>query len=361
MITADVELLRKLVEVPSVTRDISANDRAQDLVADWLCARGVQTVFERAPDGRKILYASTRPGPVQDFLLNAHTDVVPAAPEMFRPTERDGWLCGRGTGDCKGNVVLIARLLAELNGRASVGAVFSSDEEVGGTAAETMVRLGYGARRLVVVLDSQPYSLCVAEKGHAFFTLRAKGRACHSSRPWEGENAIDRLVDGYLKVRAILPREATADAPWAETLVPTVVRAGEAPNGIPGEATMTLNLRFVEEGAVDAWARRLGEVSGLEVVRGECFPVVRSDADAPIVQSLAAHLRKAWPGRPVPFVRMNGATDARSFISLGVPLVITSAEKRADHADAEGVRLGSLDEVADALRDFILGCGESAS
>ena len=352
---ADIELLRRLVEIPSETRDIAANDRAQDLLADWLRARNVRTAFERAPDGRKILYASTCPGTVQDYLFNAHTDVVPADSEMFRPAVRDGWMFGRGTGDCKGNVVLIARLLTELNGRASVGAVFSSDEESAGTAAETMVRLGYGARRLVVVLDSQPYSLCVAEKGHAYFTLRAKGRACHSSRPWEGENAIDRLVDGYLKVREVLPRDATKDAPWAETLVPTVMRAGAAPNGIPGVATMTLNLRFVDEAAVDAWVRRLEEVSGLEVVRGECFPVVRSDSNAPIVQTLADHLRRAWPGRPVPFVRMNGATDARSFIRLGVPLVITSAEKRGDHADAECVRLDSLDEVADALRDFILG------
>ena len=352
---ADIGLLRELVEIPSVTRDIVANDRAQNLLADWLRARNVRTVFERAPDGRKILYASTRPGPVQDYLFNAHTDVVPADSEMFRPAVRDGWMFGRGTGDCKGNAVLIARLLAELNGRASVGAVFSSDEESAGTAAETMVRLGYGARKLVVVLDSQPYSLCVAEKGHAYFTLRAKGRACHSSRPWEGENAIDRLIDGYRKVRAILPREATVDAPWAETLVPTVMCAGDAPNAVPGTAMMTLNLRFIEESAADAWARRLGEVSGLEVVRGECFPVVQSDANAPVIRALADHLRRAWPGRPVPFARMNGATDARSFIRLGVPLVITSAEKRGDHADAEGVRLDSLDEVADALRDFILG------
>ncbi len=350
----DIEFLKRLVEVPSVSADGAANDRAQEMLAGWLVERGVATIFETAPDGRKILYASTRPGKVQDFLLNAHTDVVSAPAEMFRPVERDGWLCGRGCGDCKGNVVLIARLLAELNGHSSVGAVFSSDEECGGTAAETMVRLGYGARKLVVVLDSQPYSLCVAEKGNVYFTLLARGKSGHSSRPWDGNNAIGRLMDGYAKIRPILPREATQDDFWHETMAATVVSAGDVPNRIPDLAELTLNLRYIEADAADKWERRLAEVSGLEVVRGEDSAPVEVDADVPVVQALAAHLRRAWPGRPVPFVKMNGATDARSFVKLGVPLVITSAEKRGDHADTEGVRIGSLDEVADAIRDFML-------
>lgn len=232
--------------------------------------------------------------------------------------------------------------------------MFSSDEETDGSTAEAMVAKGYGAKRLVLVMDSQPYSLCIAEKGHVCFTLVARGRAGHSSRPWECDNALERLLDAWAKVRAALPREATAEDFWHETLVPTVLSAGDVPNRVPGEARLTLNLRYVEPGGADEWERRLGDLTGLEVLRGKNSAPVSADGSAPVVAALREHLRRAWPGRPVPLVRMNGATDARAFAKLGVPLVISSVEKRGDHAADEGVRIASIDEVGDALRDFIL-------
>ena len=351
---ADIDLLKRLVRIPSVSADAAANDRVADELARWFAAHGVLTAVERGPDGRKILYASTRPGKVPDYLFNAHTDVVPAPAEMFEPVERDGWLCGRGCGDCKGNVVLIARLLAELTGRASVGAVFSSDEEIGGETAQAMLANGYGARKLVLVMDSQPYSLCVAEKGHTYFTLVARGKSGHSSRPWECVNAVEALLAGWAKLAPLLPHEATAEDLWHDTVAATVLSAGDVPNRIPDVAKMTVNLRYVEPNGADDWERKIREVTGLEVVRGENSAPVVTDGSAPVVRALQAHLRQAWPGRPVPIVRMNGATDARTFVKLGVPLVISSAEKRGDHAAGEGVRIASIDEVADALRDFVL-------
>ena len=340
--------------MPSVTADIAANDLVQEALCEWLAGRGVFTAFERAPDGRKILYASTRPGKVQDFLINAHTDVVAAPPEMFRPVERDGWLCGRGTGDCKGNAVLVACVLAELVGKASVGAVFSSDEEAGGTSAETMVRLGYSARKLVVVLDSQPEKVCVAEKGHVYFTVRARGRSCHSSRPWEGENAAQRLLAAWPRLAALMPRDASAGDQWHDTMSVTVLRAGDAPNRVPDVAELVVNLRYVERGGADVWQRRIEEATGLEVERGEHSLPVEVSASEPIVERFRTFLRASLPGREVPVTKTCGATDARSFVKLGVPLVISSADKRGDHGADEAVRLASLDEYAAAISGFII-------
>jgi len=340
--------------MPSVTADIAANDLVQETLCGWLAERGVRTVFERAPDGRRILYASTLPGKIQDFLLNAHTDVVPAPTEMFLPTEKDGWLCGRGTGDCKGNAVVVAQVLAELAGRASVGAVFSSDEEAGGTAAETMVRLGYSARKLVIVLDSQPEKVCIAEKGHVYFTVRARGKSCHSSRPWEGTNAAERLLSAYARLEAIMPREAGETDQWHDTMSVTVLRAGDVPNRVPDVAELVVNLRYVERGGADAWQKRIEEATGLEVERGEHSLPVEVSADEPVVARFRDSLRAALPGREVPVVRTCGATDARSFVKLGVPLVISSADKRGDHGADEAVRLASLDEYAAAISGFII-------
>lgn len=353
----DYELLKTLCRIPSMTPDIAANDRAQETLEAFLRGHGVATVFERGPDGRKILYASTRPGKVQDYLLNAHTDVVAAPPELFEPVEKDGWLCGRGTGDCKGQVVAIARTLVELNGRASVGAVFSSDEELGGFSAARMLELGYGARELVVVLDSQPGKVCYGEKGHTYFTLKANGVSCHSSRPWEGDNPVARLLGAWEKVRSALPDEATADDQWHDTLVPTVLKAGDVPNRIPESAELTLNLRYIEPGAGDRWERRLRDMTGLEVIRGENSDPVSMDPEDPMIRSFHRHMQACFPDREVPLVRTNGATDARHFVRLGVPVVISAALKRGDHGMNEAVSLASIDEYAAALVSFVVGHG----
>ena len=355
---AEVSLLKALARIPSVSADIAQVNRAVGVLAAWLKEHGVAVSVESMPDGRNMLWASTAPGKVQDFLFCAHLDVVPAPEEMFDPVERDGWLCGRGTGDCKGNVVAIARILAELNGKASVGAVFTTDEETGGATGYAMVERGYAARKLVLVMDSQPYSVCVGEKGHTYFTLAAHGRSGHASRPWECVNAVDALLEGLGKLRRIWPLEATAEDFWHDTLAATVLSAGDVPNRIPDVASATLNLRYVDPSGGDAWEARIREATGLDVSRGEDSPPVVSNPGAPVLLALQRHLRGCWPERPVPFVRMNGATDARAFVSLGVPLAITCVEKRGDHAADEAVRLASIGEVADALSGFFVKGGE---
>ena len=107
------ELLYRLIECRPVTADVSAVNQAENVMRDFLESRGLYCTME-VIDGRQTLYASTRPGKVQDVLLNAHLDVVPANDEnQFTPCEKDGWLYARGAGDCLGNAVCIARFLCE--------------------------------------------------------------------------------------------------------------------------------------------------------------------------------------------------------------------------------------------------------
>ena len=76
--TPDVELLGELVGVRSISRDIGAVNRAERLVKGWLEARGIACAVETMPDGHEIVYASTKPGKMQDVILATHLDTVPA-------------------------------------------------------------------------------------------------------------------------------------------------------------------------------------------------------------------------------------------------------------------------------------------
>lgn len=81
--TPDLEFLADLVAIRSFSRDIPAVNRAQRLMKAWLEKRGVACVLEVLPGGNEVLFASTRPGKVQDFIFAPHLDTVPAGDALY--------------------------------------------------------------------------------------------------------------------------------------------------------------------------------------------------------------------------------------------------------------------------------------
>lgn len=350
----DLPFFLDLLRIPSVTDDIPQVNRAVAAMRAWLGARGLHCATETMPDGREFLYASVVAGDrTPKLLLNAHLDVVPAAPEQFEPRVEDGNVAARGTSDCKGNALAIATALAALAGSgASVGAIFSSDEEEGGATTGEAVARGYRATGLAVVLDAGPWSITYSQKGILSLRLVAKGRGGHASEPWRFDNPIDRLFDGWTRLRAAWPAIADEEGHWGDSLAATVVRAGAVHNQIPGEASMVANIRFVEPGAIPRIEAFVRETSGLEVeVLTTCEPVVCS-ADAPALAALRETMAKAF-GREIPMVRMHGATDARHFTGPGAsPVAMIGVEGWRCHDEGEGATLASIRAYADLLVSF---------
>ena len=350
----DLPFFLDLLRIPSVTDDIPQVNRAVAAMRAWLEARGLHCATEAMPDGREFLYASVVEGDrTPKLLLNAHLDVVPAAPEQFEPRVEDGNVAARGTSDCKGNALAIATALAALAGSgASVGAIFSSDEEEGGATTGEAVARGYRATGLAVVLDAGPWSITYSQKGILSLRLVAKGRGGHASEPWRFDNPIDRLFDGWTRLRAAWPAIADEEGHWGDSLAATVVRAGAVHNQIPGEASMVANIRFVEPGAIPRIEAFVRETSGLEVeVLTTCEPVV-CDADAPALAALREAMAKAF-GREIPMVRMHGATDARHFTGPGAaPVAMIGVEGWRCHDEGEGATLASIRAYADLLVSF---------
>ena len=356
--TIDQNLLFRLMRIPSVSHDIPRVNDSVNCLRAYLEEHGVPCV-EEALNGRKILYASTLPGKVQDVLFNAHLDVVPAAPEQFEPRldEATGRLYGRGGADCKGNAAVIVQLLLDNLGKASLGAVFSTDEEIGGFTAAEMVRLGYGARKMVVIIDASAYKIANAQKGVVSFRLRALGHGGHSSRPWEFDNPIDRLMDAYARIRVAWKVDESAPGHWYDSVAATMLRAGEAHNQIPDTAEMILNVRFTEPDGAERAERLFREAAGegVEVTHDPVSPPVFCDENHPEMQRLLAAMRRAWPEKNPCFYRMMGATDSRHFVSLGVPIAIIGTMGGAVHEPGEWALYENFNEVLVMLEAYLSG------
>ncbi|BDT97246.1 dipeptidase [Nocardia sputorum] len=119
-------------------------DRAAQWVADAFAAAGLTAVgLHETPDGTKAVVAS-RPAPdgAPTVLLYCHYDVQPPLDEAawrtppWELTERDGRWYGRGSADCKGNIVMHLTALRALGPDLPVGVTMvaegSEEQSTGG-------------------------------------------------------------------------------------------------------------------------------------------------------------------------------------------------------------------------------------
>jgi succinyl-diaminopimelate desuccinylase len=348
-----VELIRRLAATRPVTADVASVGRAVSLLAEHLAGQGVFVRRETLADGRPVLYAATVPEAAPPpILLNAHLDVVPAEEATYEIREENGWLRGRGTHDCLGNAALAANLLVALNGRVRCGVLFSTDEETGGASTRAMVERGIRGTELIIVLDGPGYAIAVAQKGILTVRLVAHGAACHAAEPWKGDNAIDRLVDGYTRLRGLFTKARKGDE-WHDTLAATIIQAGSVRNRVPERAEMVVNIRFTREGDDARIVRLLEAESGLSAEPAvDCQPLV-CDPAVPALRDLARFMEERL-GRTIEIQRMNGATDARHFAPLGVPVAMIGVPGEGAHAAGERLDLAALAAYERMLAAFVV-------
>ena len=347
-----ISLLETLIRTRPVTTDTARVNAATDVMRGYLESHGIFCRVEEL-NGRRILYASNRESGTPEIILNSHLDVVPAEEEQYEPVVRDGKMFARGTCDCLGNAVCLARIL--LAAKAHVAAVFSADEETGGETTKHMVELGYTAKHAVLILDSGDTTIVYEQKGVLVVHLTAKGRDGHAAYPWNCDDPIDKLMAGFAKFRAKW-QNPTSEDDWRNSMSACMMSAGSAPNQIPREATMTINFRIVDEASREVILRDLAETTGCEITLGEDIPPVSFDKDGPVFKRLQTVLSEyVCGGREIPLARICGATDSRHWKALGIPVPVLGVTGGNEHSKGEYVELDSIGCYADAIVKFVDG------
>ncbi|MGI6087337.1 MAG: M20 family metallopeptidase [Kiritimatiellia bacterium] len=347
------QLLGRMMAFKPVTEEIERVNALVDFLAGYLRAGGLRVRIEKYGK-RKILYAGTRPGRTPAVLMNAHLDVIPAPDSLFKLRRSGQWLMGRGTNDCLGNCAVIANALISVGAAADAGAVFSTDEETGGMTTARMVELGYCGRHIILVMDGSGYAVVTAQKGILAVCMRASGKACHSSTPWQGENAFDRLVDAYLRVRNAFPAVRAGDE-WHTTMSANVIRAGTVFNRVPDTAEMLLDIRYTEAERPADLMKKLRKLSGsgltIEIVKES--PLMLCDEQAPALQEFHTYMQRRLR-RKIAWKRLNGATDARHFSACKIPIAIIGVPGSGVHALTERVSGDGLRRYEDMLRGYLM-------
>jgi len=356
-----LETVRALIRCD--TTNPPGNERvATDYLAARLGAEGlVPVVLEKEPARANLIARINGSGGASPLMLSSHTDVVPVEPAHwsrapFGGQVADGCIWGRGAIDMKsktamdlGLMLALARAGVVLNRDLIFAAV--ADEEAGSELGAhflverhpDLVRAGWvlnEAGGFTLHLGGRRYyPIQVAEKGYVTVRMTVSASPGHGSIP-RSESAIAALAELIgrldrtpLRTRVTPLMRRTLDqlgldaqsapplfrAMIANTVAPTILRAGYKDNVIPGEASVVLDGRTLPGETAESLLGELREIVGpepaLEVIK--CAPPAEGSADTPLFKLIAHHVEAADPGARAIAWMLPGATDSKFYAQLG--------------------------------------------
>ena len=358
---SDLVRLEKLIRIPSVSSNIVEVNRAVDFLDGELGRDGLYRQIETMPDGRRVLFAANVSTKRPDILLSAHLDVVPEKdPSQFVPRRengriygrgasdcKEGRIYGRGASDCKEHVVLCARLMRELKGRVSIGAIFGSDEEIGGMSTAFMLDKGYGAAKMVIVLDSEQFAITTRQKGLARYVIEADAPPTHAGMvKGAPPNAVRELILSYEAAAAEIPD--FEDGTWRDVMML------ERVSGTREHAEMEISVRCARKGGFESIENLLRNKFKRDLRCLRKGEAVLLDETQPYLVAFRERMRRAWPNRKVDFYHLNSSTDARHLQRLNLPMLILGVDARGAHTATEYVEIPSLDEYAVLIESYLM-------
>ncbi len=297
-----------------------------------------------------------------DVILLGHIDTVDGADELFKGTIKDGKLYGRGSMDMKAFVAtsmqVVKRLVAQ-DFSGTFALMIVSDEELGGVyGARYLVQdIGYTAKVVLVPDDGDDITHIIEETKHILhLSFKAKGIEAHANRPWDGVNAIEKLITVYTALRTHFGDFTTVpDDIWVNTINLGKISGGVATNEVPGEATMTVDIRFVDgttKEEVLQWIEG-ALIDGVTYqVDMEGYPT-KLKQDNPLVTVYKGIVEKET-GKQVRFIKAGGGTDARYFSQKGMLTIVHQSNGGSAQGDNEHVELDGLDVLVNIQTQFII-------
>jgi glutamate carboxypeptidase len=345
--------LEALVAVSSPSGDVGGAEEAIAVCSALLPAEAsLDRDASSTPGGAHDLIARIGGSGRRQLLLLGHLDTV-IGHDDHAPMRREGdRLYGPGTNDMKGGVVLalgVARALAALPERfAELAVLLVTDEEWRTHPFRHVERFaGYDACLCFEAGERGPggeEGVVVRRKAAGTMRVTAAGKPSHSgSAPDQGANALLALAETARRLAGL-------HAPNGKdrlSVVPTVIRSGNAFNVVPAHGELVFDMRADSSAAFEPVQAAVSET--LDGVR------------------LEARMERVWPGmdsreatgellgrarelleRPVIGVARGGASDASHF-AAAIPLTVDGLGPRGGgaHTPGEFVFAPSLRERAE--------------
>ncbi len=374
-------LLRDLVALPSVNpmgRQLQGPEVFEYRVTAYLeqFFRQLGVRFERqsiAPMRDNIVARFESPGSRPTFVFEAHQDTVPTdhmTIDPFAATIRDRKLYGRGACDIKGGMAAMlaafARMVREKpKNAANVIMACTVDEEHTFLGVQRLVENGFVADGAIV---AEPTNLRIVHthKGAARWHVETSGRACHSSSPEKGINAIYRMGQILPAIERFSEklRNGRQD-PYLgpATLSVGRIEGGTSVNTVPDFCRIEIDRRLIPgeqtKQALEEFERFLSQETGNKTDFHCSEPWISLpplDPAGPtgkqeLVERLQGVLKRNHANQEV--IAVPYGTDASTLARAGIPAVVFGPGDIAKaHTCDEFVELDEVEKASEILYQF---------
>jgi succinyl-diaminopimelate desuccinylase len=341
-----------------ITYDTSSAEglrAAAGFVKGWLESREM-TVEDRSFDDLPVVLAEVGPSNAPTVIWHGHLDVVPAREGQFTPRVEGDRLIGRGAYDMKGALATMMCALKDVASQDAVRVRFvcvpdEEAEDITRRSTDALVKEGL---RADFALTGEPTDLHIGVQAKGVLAVRVavSGTSAHGSTPWLGDNAILKAHDAFRRIETLPFSRESSDLFDRPSINLARIIGGDAFNKVPDLCTMDVDIRYLpnqDPGEILAQMRKIGDLEIVKTfIRG---PAVVSRRNA-YVLALREAVGRSVEGEALSIGR-DGASDANSFLDVGIPAVEFGPTGGGHHGPHEWVSVSSLARYRQALGDFV--------
>jgi len=328
---------------------------AAGFVEGWLEARGIEAATEEVR-GLPVLRAEVGPGEGPTVVLHGHLDVVPGRSGQFDPRLDGDRLYGRGAYDMKGALAAMLLTTAAMREgdavRVRLGIVGDEEsEEESERGSDRLVDGGF-VGDFAITGEPTDLKIGVEAKGVLALRLEVSGTAAHGATPWLGDNAALKAIDVFRSIESLPFARHSSELFDRPSINLGRILGGDALNKVPDRCAIDVDIRYLPDQDPD---EILAQVSGLPDAEARPLftrPPAVVDRDSAFVRALSAAASPHHDGGPVSVGR-DGASDAVSFLRVGVPAVEFGPVGDGHHGPAEWVSVSSLQAYRRTLESFL--------
>jgi succinyl-diaminopimelate desuccinylase len=328
---------------------------AAGFVKGWLEARGIEAAHDEIR-GLPVLKAEMGPADAPTIVMHGHLDVVPGRPGQFEPRIEGDRLYGRGSYDMKGALAAMMLTTAAMREqdrvRVRLGIVGDEEsEEEAERGSDHLVDSGFIGD---FAITGEPTDLHIGVEAKGVLALRVEvgGVAAHGATPWLGDNAVLRALDVFRSIESLPFARQSSELFDRPSINLGRILGGDALNKVPDRCAIDVDIRYLPDQDPAALLAQVRGLDGAEVEPLFTRPPAVVDRDLAYVRALREAIAAHHDGEPMSVGR-DGASDAVSFLRVGVPAVEFGPSGEGHHGPQEWVSIGSLHTYRQALETFL--------
>lgn len=348
-----VSLTKELMDIESVSRNEA------ELLG--FIRKALSPDLEVAYDDGDVLLVTTERSADKKFVVIAgHTDTVPIE-DNFPSKQEGNVIYGRGASDMKGGLAVMIELANWIVGLPSsdfdYGFLFFAREELPSSDSALLPALeaseAIRSADFAILMEPSSNVVELGCSGNINLSLTYSGKATHSARPWNGDNAIHKAIR-HLQEIALgeITDVIIDDLLFREVANITNIEGGTAKNVIPAQARVSLNIRYAPN-------RKPQEIEtewvSLMKAEGVAVEVEGHAPPAPVVlnHDITQRLMNAGANGPA---SKQAWTNAADFAMFGVPAInFGPGDSKYAHSKDEQITTEALVECIETLSRFVTG------